>query len=137
MYKNAIIPYFFRLFTEYATGDKFVKLYLKQITEIQNHLLKYPCDSISQKWCIVTKNQSSKFSLQQSHLLLHGNLMLTQLIAPTTFQHRLQFQCYSFLFRKWKFPTERKKTNVVRVQKKGDQKILKKLPTNIVTSYCW
>ena len=36
-----------------------------------------------------------------------------------------------------KFSNEWKRANVVPVHKKGDKEILKKLTTNIVTSYCW
>ena len=36
-----------------------------------------------------------------------------------------------------KFPIEWKKANVVLVHKKGDKQTLKRVPTNIVTFYCW
>ena len=36
-----------------------------------------------------------------------------------------------------KFPSECKKTNVVPIHKKGREANIKKLPVNIITSYCW
>ena len=47
---------------------------------------------------------------------------------------KLIFQSY---LESEKFSNEWKRANVVPVHKKDDKEMLKKLTTNIVTSYCW